>query len=486
MAQKRGRAAQDARNADRVAERKAAPPVIKHKAFGVKKAKNHGKYRKSHKSKGIRKTKARMNFVIRKNPKATLKLTSLDAALASLDENVFTYLRRGTPLAAKSEGARGDIHEQLQRLWLKNYGILTQDPKDTECDYGILASEASRALFGLDKDEFPDDAVIKAESKSARMTYDKHHAYWALKFESVKPECHDVVVLSFEALDGVHFYHWKGGRLSSKGENADKGFYIRYQSKRNVPDPDAAQATLLEEVAKNTVLGTIAYDDPAYKEVFAITKRSEDDYATTPFACLSSAARGDALEHVMFAALAQCMGWTLTEPAAGVCTNGASTGKNRAPCDRMRGAVRLEGKAAMLVYNKIHRRYEAMWMGIHPERHDELYFAILTPSYISVHKRSDKLELQGTGEVKKKTMNAPRRHTVENAAREIHKKLQDDQCEYLCKIDIEPEDFARFWKLAHGDNAPPLPKRKNVQGLHTYFQSVFSAPGSSAAHAAGA
>ena len=101
---------------------------------------------------------------------------------------------------------------------------------------------------------------------------------------------------------------------------------------------------MLETLAENTVLGTIAYDDPVYKDVFAITKRSEDDYATTPFARLSSKARGDALEHVMFAALAQCMGWTLTEPAAGVCTNGASTGKSSAPCDRMRGAVRLEGK----------------------------------------------------------------------------------------------------------------------------------------------
>lgn len=487
MVHKGGKAAQDARNADRVAERKAAPPTMDHKAVGLKKPKNHGVQGKSHQSKGILKTKAKMNFVIRKNPKATLKLTDfLDAALASLDDAVFTYFRRGTPLAAKSEKARGDIHEQLQRLWLKNHGIPTQDPKDTSYDYGILASEASRALFGLDKDEFPDRAVIKAESKSARMCFNKHQAHWALYYASVKPECHDVVVLSFEALDGVHLYHWKGGRLSSQGEKAKNGFVIVYKSKRHVPDPDAAQATLLKQLAKDAVLGTIAYDDPAYKDVFAITKQSEDDYATTPFACLSSKARGDALEHVMFAALAECQGWTLTEPAAGVCTNGASTGKNRAPCDRMRRAVRLEGKASLLVYHKRDRCYSTQWENIHPERHDELYFAILTPSYISVHKRSDKLELQGTGEVKRKTVNAPTRHTVENAATAIHKKLQDDQCEYLCKIDIEPEDFARFWELAHGDNAPPLPKRKNVQGLHAYFQSVFSVPGSSAAHAAGA
>ena len=318
------------------------------------------------------------------------------------------------------------------------------------------------------------------------MSFNKHQARWALYYAKVKPECHDVVVLSFEAFDGVHFYHWKGGRLSSQGENADKGFSIKYQSKCNVRDPDAAQETLLKRLAENAVLGTIAYDDPVYKDVFAITKRSEDDYATTPFACLSSKARGDALEHVMFAALAQCMGWTLTEPAAGVCVNGASTGKNRTPCDRMRGAVRLEGKAALLVYHKRERCYSTQWKNIHPERHDELYFAILTPSFISVHKRSDKLELSGTGGVKKKTVNAPTRHTVENAATAILKKLQDDQCEYLCKIDIETEDFARFWELACGDNAPPLPKRKNVQGLHAYFQSVFSAPGSSAAHAAGA
>ena len=486
MAPKAGSVAQDARNAKRVAERKAAPPAIKHKAVGVKKAKNHGKYRKSHRSKGIQKTKARMNFVIRKNPKATLKLTDfLDAALASLDDAVFIYLRRGTPLAAKSEGARGDIHEQLQRLWLKNHGIPTKDPKDTSYDYGILASEASRALFGLDKYEFPDGAVIKVESKSARMYFDKHHVNWELKFESVKPECHDVVMLSFEAFDGVHLYRWKDGHLCSQGEKAKDGFVIKHQSKRNVPDPDAAQATLQEKLAKNTVLGTIAYDDLVYREVFAITKRSEDDYATTPFACLSSAARGDALEHVMFAALAQCMGWTLTEPAAGVCTNGASTGKNRAPCDRMRGTVRLEGKASMLIYEKRDRCYQARWMNIHPKRHDELYFAILTPSYISVHKRSDKLELTGTGEVKKKSINSPRLHTVENAAKAIHKKLQDDQCEYLCKIEIGPEDFARFWELACGDMAA-LPKRKNVQGLHAYFQSVFSAAGSSADHAASA
>ena len=478
-------AAQDARNADRVAKRKAAPPAIKHKAVGVKKPKNHGNIKgKSHKSKGILKTKARMNYIVLKKQGATLKLTGfLDAALASLDEAVFTYLRRGTPLAAKSEKARGDIHEQLQRLWLKNHGIPTQDPKDTSYDYGILASEASRALFGLDKDKFPDEAVIKVESKSARMHFDKSHAYWALYYAKVKPECHDVVLLSFEAFDGVHLYHWKGGRLNSRGENADKGFCIKYQSKRNVPDPDAAQATLLKELAKNTVLGTIAYDDPVYKDVFAITKRSEDDYATTPFACLSSSARGDALEHVMFAALAHCQGWTLTEPAAGVCTNGRSTGKTSAPCDRMRGNVRLEGKASLLVYNKDHRCYGADWMDIHPERHDELYFAILTPSYISVHKRSDKLELQGTGAVKKKIIYAPPRHTVQNAATAILKKLQDDQCEYLCKIEFGPEDFARFWELACGDKAA-LPKRKNVQGLHAYFQSVSSAPGSSADHAA--
>ena len=105
-----------------------------------------------------------------------------------------------------------------------------------------------------------------------------------------------------------------------------------------------------------------------------------------PLSTLSTA-RGDVLERVVRRFLEYSTGNSATDPVLGTTLTGKKRGRNTAPYDFLLGDRRVEVKSAQLAWDRWDKLWRALWQGIKPDEHDDLYLALYTPYgvYIYLH-----------------------------------------------------------------------------------------------------
>jgi hypothetical protein len=311
----------------------------------------------------------------------------IDAALDGVGDACFEYVRRETPLAAKSSTLRGAIVEEVvKRFYAQELGADVCDAEASTCVNGTARGKGSER-YDFQARSTNGDGVItnrRVEVKNARMAYNQSLRRWMLLFEAVKVAEHDELVLSFEGFDGLRLYKWKGGNMSTAGKRTvASGNLIHVCASRSQPDPVAAHEQLVREMAeRNDLVKFVAYANPDYTDLWTMTTRTTSVYETVPMGPLSCKVRGVMIENVVRAFMSRHH--TITDAPGSSCVNGAARGKNSATCDFLIDGERTEVKSSLLVWNKHHKGFLLHFSKIKPELHDRLLLAWMTPDGIHI------------------------------------------------------------------------------------------------------
>ena len=118
----------------------------------------------------------------------------------------------GVPLATLSSKARGDILERVaKRLMEEKTGGRACVPLSGTCVNGRKRGRTSETC----------DFVIanrRVEVKSAQLSWDTANRHWSAKWQNIKPDAHDDLLLVLYTPSGVHmFKHDRKYGLSTNG-----------------------------------------------------------------------------------------------------------------------------------------------------------------------------------------------------------------------------------------------------------------------------
>ena len=346
------------------------------------------------------------------------------------------YLRRGTPLAAKGNGTRGDIGEFIVAKMLRDRG-------DDVRARTHVSHDLVRIVGGQRQ---------KLEVKLGRMH--RGGGEWKYEAARVKPDFFDVLYLCYEGLSAIHVFEWGGNGLTGCGD--DKRVVVGGDN--HVLDPDAAEKALLHNIVDhcNTPIGVAAYDDPAYAAIFAHGTKTEREFATVPFGTLPGKVRGDALE-ALVAALLQLLRHSVAMPTPGRQSDGDRRRQNTAECDRLVDGVPCEFKSSLLQWNDGKQaHYELHFQDVKADLHDDRYLAWLTPRALHVWRqpKGNNAGLCGKKESQQIVFRAPsgRQCLTESADAEEYllKNLAFHKLEYLARLDITPGDYEKYASLVMG------------------------------------
>jgi hypothetical protein len=303
----------------------------------------------------------------------------------NVGDNVFLYTTSGSPLATKGIAQRGAIGEEAVKRFMA-----------AEHGWDIVAAETSAAVDGRDRGKghetydfgrrLEDGTVRKVEVKLARYRFDKSDQYWVLKFEGVKTDLHDDLVLVVEGLEGLHLFLWGGQNLSTKGKSTKSdGGPIQVCAPCHEPDITAASEQLMVKMKKqNTFLGSVLFTNDVYTHLFAKTVRSYGMYEASPLSLLSNSTRGVVSENLTRAVLADKLECVVEDADVTKCVNGATRGANSTEYDFKVDGERGEAKFARLSWNTRTRRYGLQFKHIKLDAFDRLYVSFETPRGIHI------------------------------------------------------------------------------------------------------
>ena len=103
------------------------------------------------------------------------------------------------------------------------------------------------------------------------------------------------------------------------------------------------------------------------------TTTTHSAYAGVPLADHSAPARAKVLEGVVKRVLEARAGEPATDPPAGVTAAGTKRGRTSAPYDFLLCGRRIKVKAAQLSWGKQQHRWQAQWVNIKADAHDDLF-----------------------------------------------------------------------------------------------------------------
>jgi hypothetical protein len=315
-------------------------------------------------------------------------------------------VRRETPLATKSPILRGAIVEEVvKRFYAQELGADVFDAEASTSVNGAARGKASER-YDFQARSTNGDGVITnrcVEVKNARMAYNQSQRKWMLQFDAVKMAEHDELVLSFEGFDGLRLYKWKGGNMATKGKRTEaQGNSIYVHASRSQPDPVAAHAQLVREMAeRNDLVKFVAYADPYYTDLWTRTTRTTSVYETVPMGALSHSVRGAMIENVVRAFMSRHH--TITDAPESSCVNGAARGKNSATCDFLMDGERTEVKSSLLVWDKHRKGFGLHFTKIKPELYDCLLLAWMTPRGIHIFEHDGVSGMSTNGKFTKAT-----------------------------------------------------------------------------------
>ena len=141
------------------------------------------------------------------------------------DETMTQKALNTTSISKYMPKTRGIVVEKLVRCFLENNGIRTSD---------ALLSKTSNGISGKNNTEYDFNmGQIKVEVKSTQLMWDKTTKRWCLRWQKVKKDKHDLLLLVACTNHGLYIYKHDGHIGISKNGKALTGNFIRVQGKVN-------------------------------------------------------------------------------------------------------------------------------------------------------------------------------------------------------------------------------------------------------------
>ena len=190
---------------------------------------------------------------------------------------------KNAPITSKVDDSRRGIHS-------------------TECDFVV--------------EEGGED--VEYEVKSATLSWQKpdgtdYYGHWHVNFTCVKFSQHDRLVLVIIDVDKVYVYLRNQGVCagnSTQGVSTDaNGCNIRVRASSFLPDFVDAVGHIRERMSseQGTLLGEIAFNDPAYEDIFETRTEGDVAYEGIPTNDLCIPRRGCVFEDVVRLVYARCL-----------------------------------------------------------------------------------------------------------------------------------------------------------------------------------
>ena len=293
-------------------------------------------------------------------PKHTLLFSEVvEAAATKLGGVDALFQIRGAAMAGLSHNVRGPNAERVVRRFLVQNGVATHDVdcnNDAPERNGVVRSKTKTTYdFGIALHD--DGAVQKGEHKLARISYVPARRCWSCVWFGLKLGLSDIVLLTIEALDGLHVFQWDKEAqpgISRDGKmTASNGGQVVVVGSRGTTNPDEATSEIVQKMKKmgNTYLGKIPYTDESYRDLFSRNTKGGKEYADVPMGTLTCTTRGNALDRVAQAVLARWLGATIAPAPASTNCRGGKVGAHSTEVDFLCNEQRAEHKMSILCWN---------------------------------------------------------------------------------------------------------------------------------------
>ena len=263
-------------------------------------------------------------------------------------------------MAGLSHNVRGPNAERVVRRFLVQNGVATHDVdcnNDAPERNGVVRSKTKTTYdFGIALHD--DGAVQKGEHKLARISYVPARRCWRCVWCGLKLGLSDIVLLTIEALDGLHVFQWDKEAqpgISRDGKmTASHGGQVVVGGSRGTTNPDEATSEIVQKMKKmgNTYLGKIPYTDESYRDLFSRNTKGGEEYANVPMGTLTCTTRGNALDRVAQAVLARWLGATIAPAPASTNCRGGKVGAHSTEADFLCNEQRAEHKMSILCWDR--------------------------------------------------------------------------------------------------------------------------------------
>ena len=326
-------------------------------------------------------------------PKHALLFSEVvEAAATKLGGVDALFQIRGAAMAGLSHNVRGPNAERVVQRFLAQNGVATHDVdcnNDAPERNGVVRSKTKTTYdFGIALHD--DGAVQKGEHKLARISYVPARRCWSCVWSQLKLDLSDIVLLTIEALDGLHVFQWDKEAqpgISRDGKmTASNGGQVVVVGSRGTTNPDEATSEIVQKMKKvgNTYLGKIPYTDESYRDLFLRNTKGGKEYADVPMGTLTCTTRGNALDRVAQAVLARWLGATIAPAPASTNCRGGKVGAHSTEADFLCNEQRAEHKMSILCWDVANRRWKLQFAGIRHGLFDVLYLSMYTPRGIHI------------------------------------------------------------------------------------------------------
>ena len=326
-------------------------------------------------------------------PKHALLFSEVvEAAATKLGGVDALFQIRGAAMAGLSHNVRGPNAERVVRHFLVQNGVATHDVdcnNDAPERNGVVRTKTKTTYdFGIALHD--DGAVQKGEHKLARISYVPARRCWSCVWFGLKLGLSDIVLLTIEALDGLHVFQWDKEAqpgISRDGKmTASNGGQVVVGGSRGTTNPDEATSEIVQKMKKmgNTYLGKIPYTDESYRDLFSRNTKGGKEYANVPMGTLTCTTRGNALDRVAQAVLARWLGATIAPAPASTNCRGGKVGAHSTEVDFLCNEQRAEHKMSILCWNVAKENWKLQFAGIRHGHFDVLYLSMYAPRGIHI------------------------------------------------------------------------------------------------------
>tara|TARA_A100001015_G_scaffold200270_1_gene223624 strand:+ start:1330 stop:2601 length:1272 start_codon:yes stop_codon:yes gene_type:complete len=168
------------------------------------------------------------------------------------DETITQKSLHTTSISKYMPKKRGVVVEKLVRCFLENNGIYTSDALLSKTVNGISGKNNTEYDFGIEN--------LRVEVKSTQLMWDKHSKRWCLRWQNVKKDKHDLLLLVACTNHGLYIYKHEGKFGVTTNGKSLTGKFIRVMGKVNDICTDSSFGVIHSKL-KHMYIGNICLTD---------------------------------------------------------------------------------------------------------------------------------------------------------------------------------------------------------------------------------